>query len=114
LDIGIDLYFLIDALHIYHAEITICNMIYLFPPDHWNAKRKVLIFSMGSRSQSFHTAFTDFMWKPCFILIPKLDFEISKIGSMHKLVDGLPLCCWCKTSTNVAKYIRIVGVFSFH
>jgi len=31
-------------------------MVYLFPPDHWNAKKKVLIFSMGPWSQSFYTA----------------------------------------------------------
>jgi len=38
---------LVDAFHIYHAEVPICNMVYLFPPDNWNAKRKVLIFFMG-------------------------------------------------------------------
>jgi len=106
--------FLIEAFHIYYAEVAICNMVYLFPPDHWNAKRKVLIFSMGPRSQSFRTACTDFMWNPCFMLIPKLDFKIRRSGSLHKVVDGLSLCCWCKISTNVAKYIRIVGLFSFH
>jgi len=37
---------LIEAFHIYHAEVTISNMVYLFPPDYWNAKRKVF-FSMG-------------------------------------------------------------------
>jgi len=38
--------FLIGAFHNYHAAVTICSMVYLFPPDHWNAKRKLLIFSM--------------------------------------------------------------------
>jgi len=39
--------FLSGAFNIYHAEVIICNTVYLFPPDHWNAKRQVLIFSMG-------------------------------------------------------------------
>jgi len=26
--------FLIEVFHIYHAEVTICNMVYLFLPDH--------------------------------------------------------------------------------
>jgi len=39
--------FLTEAFHNYHAEVTTCNMVYLFLPDHWNAKRKVLIFSTG-------------------------------------------------------------------
>jgi len=103
--------FRIEAFHNYHAEVIICNMVYLFPPDHWNTKSQVLIFSMGPWSESFHTACTDFMWKPCFILISKLDFKISKIGSLHKVVDRLSLCCWRKTSTNVAKCIKIDGVF---
>jgi len=37
-----------------------------------------------------------------------------KSTALGKIVDGLSLCCWCKTSTNVAKYTRTVGVFSFH
>jgi len=82
---------LIEAFHIYHAEVRICNMVYLFPPDHWNAKRKVLIFSMEPGSQSFHTACTDVMWKLCFILIPKLDLKIS----MYALYTKLLMDCLC-------------------
>ena len=51
--------FLIEDFHIDHSEVTICNMVYLLPLDHWNAKRKVLVFSMGPWSQRFHTACAD-------------------------------------------------------
>jgi len=46
-------------------------------------------------------------------MIAQLEFKISKIGALQKVVEGLSLCCSCKTSTNVAKYISNVGVFSF-
>jgi len=74
--------FLIEAFHIYHAEVTLCNMVYLFPPHHGKSKRKVVIFSMGPWTQSFHTACSDFMWNQCFFSIPKLDLKISKIGCL--------------------------------
>jgi len=36
--------FLIEAFHIYHAKVTFCNIVDMFPPDHWNAKRRCLSF----------------------------------------------------------------------
>jgi len=41
-------------------------------------------------------------------MIAQLEFKISKIGALQKVVEGLSLCCSCKTSTNVAKYISNV------
>ena len=89
-------------------------MICRLSPYHRYSEWHTLGFSGIPSSQIRYTRCTNSMGCPRFVLISKFAAKITKIALLNKTCDGGPLISCCKTSTNVAKYIRTIVTVSGH
>ena len=72
-------------LLVYHAEIAVRNVIFSFPPVHWNSKWHTLLFTIPSIPQVLHTCFITNVGNEWLVLIPLFDSKSIVICLLLKI-----------------------------
>ena len=108
------LVFLPNTRCIYHAEITVSYMVVGFTPNHWNSKRRTIVFSFGPVSKHFLTIVAHNMRSPLLVLITKMNFKICLVGMLDEQGYVISLTIECLASTYVAEGIRLVSAMMSH
>ena len=101
--------FLAHTRCVYHAEVAISYMVGGFSPNHWNSKRQTIAFSFGPASEHFLTIVAHNMRSALLVLVTKMNFKISLVGSLHKQGYVTPLMMECVATTDVTEGIRLVS-----
>ena len=76
-----------------------------FSLNHWNSKKQTIAFSFGTASEHFLTIVAHNM----LVLVTKMNFKISLVGSLHKQGYVTSLMMECVATTDVTEGIRLVS-----
>ena len=76
----------VNSCQIDSTKIAIVGMVFWLPPNYWNAKLQRFSWTLSPLPQMFNTSFTDWKWRPWFVLITKLYAKIGMISFLNKLL----------------------------